>query len=180
MSAPAVSSTLTIRPMLRGDIQAVYAIEQRIFPNPWPLYSYYIEVESPSTHKWVAEIEDESGDSAIIGMVIVWLLGDEAHVGNIGVDRPFQQRGVGCRLLKTALQSLARLGALTATLEVRENNRAALALYHRFGFVQTGRRKEYYIDNREDALILTLPELSWASLDGLRCPGEFSAMRRSN
>lgn len=180
MKAPAAISTLTIRPMLHGDVQAVHAIERRIFPNPWPLNSYYIEVQSPSTYKWVAEIQDERGESTIIGMVIVWLLVDEAHVGNIGVDRPFQQRGVGCRLLKTALQSLARLGAVTATLEVRENNQAALALYHRFGFIQTGRRKEYYIDNREDALILTLPELNHASMDALDCPGEFSAWRRPN
>jgi RimJ/RimL family protein N-acetyltransferase len=63
---------------------------------------------------------------------------------------------------------------------VRENNQAALALYQRFGFVETGRRKEYYVDNREDALILTLPELSQASMDALHCPGEITAWRRSN
>jgi len=167
----ATAAAVSVRPMRPEDIAAVYAIEQRIFPIPWPLSSYHFEIQNPVAHKWVAEIENEIGEAVIAGMIIVWLLVDEAHIGNIGVDRPFRRRGIGCRLLQTALLDLVRLGAVKATLEVRESNQSARGLYHRFGFIPAGRRKAYYIDNREDALILSLSSLEASGLGAIECEG---------
>lgn len=167
MSSPVTASSVVIRPMQSADIDAVYAIEQRIFPNPWSLTGYKFEMQNPVAHKWVAELE-RGGAREIVGMVIVWLLVDEAHIGNIAVEQPYRQRGIGCRLLKTALMSMSRRGAVRATLEVRESNQAAQMLYRRFGFTESGRRSAYYVDNREDALILTLVDLDvheWQALD---------------
>lgn len=170
MNAPVSAFTVTIRPMQPEDIPAVYAIELRAFANPWSLTGYIFEIQNPVAHKWVAEIIDDTGEKVIVGMIIVWLLVDEAHIGNIGVDTQYRQRGIGCRLMKTALQKLYVLGAVNATLEVRESNQPALALYRRFGFVENGRRKEYYVDNREDALILTMTELDPHALEAVDCP----------
>jgi len=163
---------LTIRTMQFADLEPVYAIEQRIFPTPWSLTSYQFEMQNPISQKWVAEVQDAQGNKQIAGMIIVWLLVDIAHIGNIGVDLPYRRNSIACRLLKTALESCSSLGALSATLEVRESNTAALALYNRFGFEQVGRRKGYYLDSGEDALLLTLHELAAKQIGGLECGTE--------
>jgi RimJ/RimL family protein N-acetyltransferase len=69
-------------------------------------------------------------------------------------------QGLGELLLNALLDEACRLGAIRATLEVRVSNGAAQALYAKYGFDQVGRRKAYYTDNREDALILTTPDLN--------------------
>jgi ribosomal-protein-alanine N-acetyltransferase len=163
---------LTIRPMQPDDLEPVYAIEQRIFPTPWSLTSYHFELQNPISQKWVAEVHDSQGEKLIAGMIIIWLLVDIAHIGNIGIDLPYRRQSIACRLLKTALESCSRLGALSSTLEVRESNAAALALYHRFGFEQVGRRKGYYRDNGEDAIIMTLHDLNSAKVAEITCTNE--------
>jgi ribosomal-protein-alanine N-acetyltransferase len=168
LSTPA----LTIRTMQPADLGPVYAIEQRIFPSPWSLTSYQFEMQNPISQKWVAEVPDSQGEKLIAGMIIIWLLVDTAHIGNIGVDLPYRRQSIACRLLKTALESCSRLGALSSTLEVRESNAAALALYYRFGFEQVGRRKGYYLDTGEDALLLTLHELDAKKIGGIECKPE--------
>ena len=169
MKAVASPAIITIRSMQPEDLDHVFAIEQRIFPTPWTMNNYLFELQNPISQKWVAELDDYHGDKRIAGMLVVWLLVDIAHIGTIGIDTPFRRQGIGCRLLKIALESCARLGAISSTLEVRESNTAALAMYHRFGFEQVGRRKGYYNDNGEDALLLTLDHLETGKLAEISC-----------
>ncbi len=159
MNSAAIITAVSIRAMQPADLEAVHAIEMRIFPNPWPLTSYQFEIGNPLSHKWVAEVADVHGDKQVVGMLILWLRSGEAHIGTIGVDRPYRRQGIAKQLLKIALASCAKLGAQTAALEVRASNAAALALYSRFGFEQVGRQKNYYHDNDEDALLLRLHNL---------------------
>jgi ribosomal-protein-alanine N-acetyltransferase len=88
---------------------------------------------------------------------------DEAHISTIAVRAGYRRQGLGELLLVALLEEARRLDALRATLEVRVSNVAAQALYAKYGFEQAGRRKAYYNDNREDALILTTPD--FASFD---------------
>src|SRR5690606_17665655 len=134
---------VTVRRMTAADLDAVCDLEQRSFASPWPRRSFEFELnENRASHSWVAEV-----DGALVGMVILWLLVDEAHIATIAVDEGWRGRGIAARLLCAALEHLAGLGAVSAALEVRASNAAALRLYRRFGFVEVGRRKGYYQDN---------------------------------
>ncbi len=94
-------------------------------------------------------------EQAIAGFIGLWYMVDEAHVVTVGVGDGYRGCGVGELLLMSAIeQALARRAAVV-TLEVRTSNRAAIALYGKYGFAEQGLRKAYYSDNREDALIMT-------------------------
>ena len=93
-------------------------------------------------------------------MTVAWLLVDEAHIATIAVDKDYQRVGIASKLICTALTELVNKGAILATLEVRESNQAAQALYQQFGFQAVGRRKAYYKDNHEDAILMTLDRIN--------------------
>lgn len=165
-------TAISIRPMQPEDLVNVHTIEQASFPTPWSLNSYRNElIGNPAANMWVAEMENEDGGKQVIGMIVVWLIMDEAHVGTIAVDLTFRRQGVACQLLTTALLACSQKGAVTAALEVRESNLAAQALYQRFGFKLVGRRLRYYRDNHEDALLMNLFELNPGLIENFNCTG---------
>ena len=151
------------RPMTIEDIDAVHAIDQLSFSLPWPRRSYQFEVlENPAGRLWVAEIELPPADGqpiaerrAIVGMVVTWLIVDEAHIATIAVHPDFRGLGIGRLLLAVALCDGYEHGARLATLEVRAGNQVAQQMYRRFGFQVVGQRSHYYHDNNEDAVIMT-------------------------
>jgi len=85
-----------------------------------------------------------------------WLTGDEAHIVTIASHHALRGRGLGETMLLFLLQQAQSLGASIVSLEVRPSNAPALGLYRKWGFEEEGRRKAYYRDNNEDALIYTL------------------------
>lgn len=146
------ASTIRIRPMQLDDLDQVVAIDQLSFSLPWPARSYRFELlENPTSHCWVAE--DRQGN--ILGLTVIWLIMDEAHIATFAVHPLSRRMGIGRKLLRDALQECIRMGAITATLEVRAGNLPAQELYRAYGFEVVGRRSKYYADNHEDALIMT-------------------------
>ena len=91
----------------------------------------------------------------VVGYGGFWFIVDEAHISTIVVHPDWRGQGVGESMLVNMLEQALDLGALTATLEVRVTNAPAQALYRKYEFEQTGRRKRYYRDNGEDALLMT-------------------------
>jgi ribosomal-protein-alanine N-acetyltransferase len=91
----------------------------------------------------------------VIGYGGFWFILDEAHVSTIAVHPDWRGQGIGERLLATMLEQALDLGAVTATLEVRVSNARAQGLYRKYDFEVVGRRKHYYRDNSEDALLMT-------------------------
>jgi len=81
-------------------------------------------------------------------------LADESHLNSLAVRSDFRRKGVASKLLEAMVERSKKEGALRGTLEVRESNRAAIALYERYGYVVAGRRPNYYDDTKEDALIM--------------------------
>jgi ribosomal-protein-alanine N-acetyltransferase len=155
-----------LRRMRSADIDQVFQLEQRIFPTPWTRKSYEFELEqNPASEQWVIEAWMEHEVWQIVAYSVCWLLGDEVHVANIAVAPKFRRLGLGRRLMDHILHRAVEKGMQSATLEVRVGNRAALNLYESYGFQEVGRRKRYYSDNREDALLLQLPHLSVDALD---------------
>jgi ribosomal-protein-alanine N-acetyltransferase len=100
-------------------------------------------------------------DSAeVVGFIVGKQIDQECEIENIAVSGAARRRGLGTRLLGEFLQLVKERGVRETWLEVRESNLAARALYEKWAFVETGRRKAYYQDPEEDALILKfmLPE----------------------
>jgi ribosomal-protein-alanine N-acetyltransferase len=95
----------------------------------------------------------------VAGIVGLWFVLDEAHVVIIG-NRPGDRRkGIGELMLIAALEAAMAHRSRVMTLEVRGSNKAARALYHKYGFREVGVRKRYYADNNEDAVIMTTPPI---------------------
>jgi ribosomal-protein-alanine N-acetyltransferase len=100
----------------------------------------------------------------IVGFSGIWMLADEAHMTNLAVRQPYQGKGLGELLLLATIDLANELKAIFITLEVRATNLVAQSLYNKYGFVQMGVRRGYYLDNREDAIIMstdTLDSLSF-------------------
>ena len=151
---------LTIRKMTVDDISAVVNLDQKSFSLPWPERSFRFELaENPASRCWVADV-----DGKIVGMVVVWLILEEAHVATLATDPDYRRRGIGKRLLAYALRQLFQDGARSSFLEVRESNVAAQEMYLKFGYEVTGRRRRYYRDNDEDAILMNLESLNPDSL----------------
>jgi ribosomal-protein-alanine N-acetyltransferase len=146
---------LTIRKMTLEDIPAVIDLDHQSFSLPWPERSFRFEVtENQASRCWVAEV-----DGQVAGMIVVWLIVDEAHVATIATHPDFRRQGLAKRLLAHALRLLIDEGAHTSFLEVRESNLAAREMYRKFGYEETGRRRRYYSDNDEDAILMNLNSL---------------------
>jgi len=148
--------SLEIRKMTLDDIPAVVALDQMSFSLPWPERSFRFELtDNPASRSWVAEV-----DGRIVGMIVNWLLVDEVHVATIATHPDFRRQGIAKKLLSHSLHYMAGEGAISSFLEVRESNIAAREMYRKFGYIEVGRRKRYYKDNDEDAILMTLEGLS--------------------
>lgn len=163
---PALEETkFKLRRMRRSDIEQVHALEERIFPTPWTRKSYEFELEhNPASEQWVIEAWTEHGEWIVVAYSVCWHLEDELHVANLAVAPRFRRRGLGRRLLQHVLARAVQKGMKSATLEVRSGNQAAQVLYLSLGFEVVGKRKRYYSNNREDALLMQLPHLDLAAL----------------
>jgi ribosomal-protein-alanine N-acetyltransferase len=146
----------TIRKMTLDDLELVVAIDQASFSLPWPARSFQFELtDNPAARCWVADLEGR-----VVGMMVAWLIVDEIHIATIATHPDYRRQGIGKKLLLHTLQSAQEEGAITSFLEVRESNDAALEMYRKFGFVESGRREGYYKDNDEDAMLMTLDRLT--------------------
>ena len=98
----------------------------------------------------------------VLGYSGFWLMFDEAHISTIASHRDRRRRGIGELLLASMIDQASEIGAQMVTLEVRVSNLNAQALYRKYGFEVTGKRKSYYSDNGEDALIMSTPGVTTA------------------
>lgn len=138
--------------MTLEDLPAVVALDTLSFTLPWPERSFRFELtDNPASRCWVAELDDR-----IVGMIVAWLLVDEAHIATLATHPEHRRQGIARNLLTYALRYMSKEGAVTSFLEVRESNLAAREMYRRFGYEEVGRRKRYYKDNGEDAILMTL------------------------
>ena len=146
--------------MILDDIPRVHEIVVFSFSLPWPEKSYLFELtENPTTLALVAEITTPDSRPVVIGMAVVWIVIDEAHIATIAIHPEYRGHGFGKKLLTETLRQSIQRGVILATLEVRENNKTAQQMYKNFGFNNIGRRLRYYKDNDEDAILMTLDDL---------------------
>jgi ribosomal-protein-alanine N-acetyltransferase len=151
---------LNIRKMTEADVPTVTTLDKISFSLPWPERSFRFEVtDNPASRCWVAEVNGQ-----VVWMIVAWLFVDEVHIATIATHPDFRRQGIAQKLLIHTLRYTADEGAVSSFLEVRENNHAAQEMYRKFGYENTGRRKRYYKDNDEDAILMTLSPLNIESL----------------
>jgi ribosomal-protein-alanine N-acetyltransferase len=133
------------------DLSAVEALQRRSFTAAWGEEAIRWEL----THTEVARLYVLRGpESELVAYCSCWMLVDELHINSLAVDEAWRRRGLARRLLAEVFREAVAAGARSATLEVRQSNQAARALYEGLGFVVEATRRGYYQSPREDALIL--------------------------
>ena len=130
-------------------LAAVLAIERVAFPSAWSAESYLREMRNPNGHYFVARLQDE-----VIGYAGMWVVGDEAHVSTVAVREDRRRCGLGERLMRHLIALAVQYQAAHMTLEVRQSNLAAQALYAKLGFQATAMRPRYYGDTGEDGVVM--------------------------
>jgi ribosomal-protein-alanine N-acetyltransferase len=176
--------------MVKEDIDQVNEIDHEAFPSQWPPANYRQELQNKIAHYLVAcddtKVIDappataprkfsflswllprhkrrpspESPHPYIVGFSGIWMMAGEAHVTNLAVRRLYQGKGLGELLLLATIDLSSELKASFMTLEVRASNLVAQSLYSKYGFVQMGIRRGYYLDNHEDAIIMSTDTLN--------------------
>ena len=130
-------------------MSAVAALETICFSDPWSENSVSSELMNKLALWLVAE---ENG--TVAGYIGSQTCGEESDVMNVAVHPDFRRRGIAEALVNALVEELKAIGSHCLTLEVRASNVPAIALYEKMGFSEIGRRKNYYRNPREDALIL--------------------------
>lgn len=147
-------------PMTLDDVAHVAQLEPICFTSPWSPQTYRHEIAyNRNGYYWVVR-PPESADSHHMPPILAyggfWMFGDEAHIATIATHPHWRRQGLGRWILLNMLAEARTVGAEKATLEVRVSNAPAIALYTELGFTVVGKRKRYYPDNGEDALLMTL------------------------
>jgi ribosomal-protein-alanine N-acetyltransferase len=160
------SFSVEIRSLSYADLPRVIAIERRVFPTPWSLAMFVLEL-SKSSGICLAAVHD----TRLVGYLICSRYDTVWHVMNVAIDVDHQHKGVASALL-VALYDRVDDQAARFTLEVRRSNHVAIHLYEREGFRAAGLRTRYYQDNGEDALVMwRTPATLAGRLDDVPNPG---------
>lgn len=140
---------MTIEKMNAGQVAQIAALEKICFSDPWSENSIASELENKLAH-WLVAQEGEM----VAGYIGSQTVMGETDMMNVAVHPDFRRRGIAEALVKRLVEDLKAMESHCLTLEVRATNAPAIALYEKLGFSQIGRRKNYYRNPREDALIL--------------------------
>jgi len=172
-----------LRHMRLEDIPQVVSIDRVSFPMAWSARTYQFEITNRDTSQMVAleapqlaphhnsgwrgalqRLVGPKAPAVIVGYGGCWLIAGEAHISTIAVHPDFRGKGLGELLLAGMLRRAVQLGGEYSVLEVRASNGTAQALYEKYEYKVVGRRKGYYRDNSEDALLMEVRPLD----DGYR------------
>ena len=140
----------SLRRLQLADLDAIEKIERASYPTPWSRSMFASELAKQSSLS-IAAVEPGGG---LVGYLVLSRYVDAWHVMNVAVDEPYRGRGVASQMLEQLFDRTGDDVERGYTLEVRVSNDTAIGLYRRLGFVETGIRRGYYTDNREDALIM--------------------------
>ncbi len=149
-----MTEPLEIRRLTFADLFQVIAVERRAFTTPWSLAMFVLELSKPSGICLAAVREGR-----IVGYMVCSRYDVVWHLMNVAVDDRLRRGGIATALIERLFEIADRPGE-QYTLEVRISNAPATELYERFGFRAAGRRRGYYHDNREDAVIM------WRTVEG--------------
>jgi len=162
---------IEIKHLAPEHLPGAVELDRLCFGGLWAIEGYRRELDSPNSDLlglWTWETDDcesaqnRAGTGApplqippmLIGVGCLWAILEEAHIIMLAIHPQFQRQGLGQALLLALLKSACDRQLERSTLEVRDSNLAAVSLYKKFGFKEAGRRKRYYEDTGEDALVM--------------------------
>ncbi|QSJ17619.1 ribosomal protein S18-alanine N-acetyltransferase [Nostoc sp. UHCC 0702] len=152
-----ITLDLKLQSLTSEDVNAILELDKACFGGLWSLEGYQRELESPNSD--LLGLFSSVSGTKLLGMGCFWSILEEAHITILAIHPQYHRQGLGQALLYSLLKTACDRGLERATLEVRVSNLAAISLYQKFGFQTAGRRRGYYQDNGEDALILWLSGL---------------------
>ena len=142
-------ASVTLEPMVPLDLAAVLRLERVCFPSSWTADSYLRELRNITSYYIVARYQ---GD--VIGYAGMWVIAEESHVSTLAVDPAYRRRGLGEAIMRHLMDIARARQATKMTLEVREANTGAQALYRKLGFEIQGLLPHYYGDTGENAYVM--------------------------
>lgn len=148
-------SDLELLAMRESHLPAVIEIERESFRSPWSERLFRTELDRPEVAEWFVAIQEDT----VVGYGGLLQVGSEGHITNLAVRHDRRRRGIGRTILERLVAAAKQRGIGSLALEVRESNEAAIEMYEQAGFHVVGRRKRYYPEDDEDALIMWNYEL---------------------
>lgn len=142
---------IKIRPLELRDLNEVLLIEECSFRPPWSRSTFLSELEEEDRYYVVAEAEGK-----VIGYAGFYYFFEEGHITTMAVAPNWRRQGIGKLLLNHLIEKAKEIGLKELSLEVRESNQIARKMYQKFGFKMVARRKKYYVQPIEDAIIMSL------------------------
>lgn len=134
--------------MQNSDLDQVHKLEAQLFPNPWPKAFFVTDLNLPQCVGLVVEC-----DAMLVAYAMASLNDGTCHVTNVAVAQDHQRQGLGSRLILMIEAEARRTKCLNAYLEVRTDNKKAIAMYETLGYIITATRNGYYIDGG-DAFVM--------------------------
>jgi len=144
-----MTNNLIIEEMKENDIDGVFEVEKNCFEDYWSKDSFKKELSNKLAKYLVAKV-----DNKVVGYVGIWFVVDEGHITNVAVHEDYRGQKIGDQLIKELVEVCKNNKIVSMTLEVRASNVVAQNLYRKYGFKMAGIRKEYYSNNKEDAIIM--------------------------
>ncbi|MBQ9840097.1 MAG: ribosomal protein S18-alanine N-acetyltransferase [Erysipelotrichaceae bacterium] len=139
-----------LRLMKETDLPIVLELEEQLFTSTWKMDDFLYEMnENPFSQMFVWE-----EDSEIVGYMGIWIIFEQAQLTNLAVNKKYQGKGYGRKLLEMGISLCQEAGCEIMTLEVRQSNVVAKSLYQSCGFEKVSVKKDYYQDNHEDADVM--------------------------
>ena len=135
--------------MTRDDADEIAALETKCFAMPWSREDFWRETKNELAEYVVGEMNGK-----IVAYAGAWVSFNQAEVMHVAVEPELRGQGIGTLIFGALIEAVKKRGAKSVTLEVRPSNTPAIKLYESFGLKSVGRRKGYYLDNGEDALIM--------------------------
>ena len=140
---------MKIIPMTDAHVDAVADLEAICFADPWSANSVASELTNPLSC-WLVALEADT----VVGYIGSQTVMGETDMMNVAVHPDHRRKGIAVSLIHALVQKLKECESHCLTLEVRASNVPAIALYEKLGFAEAGRRRNYYRNPKEDALIL--------------------------
>lgn len=144
-----MTDQVLIRSMRLADLPSVMDIELECFTMPWSEATFRGLLRRTDADLFAAEAEGR-----LIGYAAFWSVLDQGELGNVSVTSRWRRKGIANRLIRAVLQRARERGVREVYLEVRVSNLGAQNLYNAYGFEQVGRRRNYYLEPVEDALVM--------------------------
>ena len=141
--------------MKESDLVDVLSIECEAYgEHHWSIDGFRNEIKNDVARYICAKIQNEDGSFELIGYMGIWTVFEEAHITTLAVREKYRNSQIAQILLISQIEYLYKNMVKYLTLEVRESNQKAINLYEKYGFKSLGKRKNYYQNNNEDALIM--------------------------